>query len=78
MAMNPKMMMQAAQRIRLFHSQHPRFGMFLKDVGENAVRPGTIFEVKVTDPEGKEYISNIRLTAEDVETIQMAKSAGLQ
>ena len=34
--------------------------------------PGSIMEMKVTTPEGWEYITNIRLTQDDVETLRMA------
>ena len=72
MAVNPMEMMKMRQRLKLFTEQHPRFPAFVKQVKADALVPGTIMEMKVTTPEGREYITNIRLTPEDVETLHMA------
>ena len=47
-------------------------------VGANAVTEGTVFAVKVTTPDGKVLESNIKLTANDIETINMMKNANNQ
>ena len=73
MAFNPMDMFKIRERLRLFEEQHVRFPLFLRDVGEHAVQAGSVVEVKVTDPQGKEYISNIRLTPDDIETIEMIR-----
>ncbi len=44
---------------------------FLKDVGEHGFREGSVVEVKVTTPEGRDYITNMRVTRDDVETAQI-------
>ncbi len=75
MAVNPLEMMKMGERLRLFSQQHPRFGAFLKDVSEHAIAPGTIVEMKVTGPDGREYITNLRLTEDDMETLEMLKKA---
>lgn len=72
MAVNPMDMMKIGQRLKLFQEQHPKFPAFLAQVKENALMPGSIMEMKVTTPEGREYITNIRLTQDDVETLRMA------
>ena len=72
MAVNPMDMMKIGQRLKVFREQHPKFPAFLTQVKENALVPGTIMEMKVTTPEGREYITNIRLTQDDVETLRMA------
>ena len=69
MAVNPFELMKLKERLSIFEQQHSRFGLFMKDVGENAVRVGSVVEMKVTDPSGKQYITNIRLTEEDIETL---------
>ncbi len=75
MAINPLEFLKLKGRLELFHSQHPRFEAFLKDVHDNAIMPGTVLEMKATTPDGREYITNIRLTEDDVETINIAKNA---
>ncbi|MCC6095374.1 MAG: hypothetical protein LIV24_10215 [Eubacterium sp.] len=71
MAMNPMMLMKLKERLGIFQNQHPKFQMFLQAVGNQAIETGTIIEVKVTRPDGKEMVTNIRLTEEDVETARM-------
>ncbi len=66
--------MQLGGRLQTFNSQHPKFGAFLREAGPDAMREGSVLEMKVTSPEGQEYITNIRLTKEDIETIQMIRS----
>lgn len=74
MAMNPMEMMKLGERFRIFQSQHPRAIAFVQDVAANAIQEGTIMELKVTMPDGKERITNIKLTADDLETIRIMKN----
>ena len=74
MAMNPMEMMKLGERLRLFQSQHPRAIAFVQDVAANAIQEGTIMECKVTTPDGNERVTNIKLTAEDLETVQILKN----
>ena len=74
MAMNPKQLMQLAERWRIFNDQHPKVIDFVRDVGRNSVQPGVILELRVTNNEGRTTVTNIRLTEEDVETINILKS----
>ena len=74
MNMNPMLLMQLRQRLGLFQQDHPKVMPFLQAVGSNAVAEGTVFAVKVTTPDGKVLESNIKLTANDIETINMMKN----
>ena len=74
MAMNPAIMMKMMQRLNIFRTQHPKFQAFLGSVTQGAIREGSIIEIKVTDPDGGEYISNIKLTSDDIETVEMLKN----
>lgn len=73
MAMNPMEMMKLAGRLKIFQEQHPKALAFVRDVTQNAVREGSVIELKVTDPDGKDYVTNIRVTAEDMETAQILR-----
>ena len=73
MAFNPMELMKLKGRLDLFSQQHPRFPAFLKDIGDHAIEPGHIIEIKAVTPDGREYLSNIRLTQDDVETVQIAR-----
>ena len=78
MNMNPMLLMQHQQRLGLFQQDHPKVIPFFQAVGANAVTEGTVFAVKVTTPDGKVLESNIKLTANDIETINMMKIANNQ
>lgn len=50
-----------------FTQNHPKFAPFMQAVGREAVMDGTIIEVKVTSPAGKEYNTNMKITQSDLE-----------
>ena len=75
MAMNPIAMMQAAGRIKIFQEQHPKAIAFIQSISAGDLREGSIIELKVTTPEGKESVSNIKLTREDIETFNLFKNS---
>ncbi len=74
MAVNPMQFMQLADRLRIFRSQHPRVIDFIRDVGRNSLEPGVVMELRVTDNNGRTSVTNIRLTQEDMETIEIIKN----
>ncbi|MBE5961938.1 MAG: hypothetical protein E7256_11270 [Lachnospiraceae bacterium] len=53
-----------------FVQNHPKFPMFLQAINRGAIREGSIVEIKVTTPEGKEISSNVKVTASDIELFQ--------
>ena len=69
--MNPMALLQMKDRFEIFQQEHPKVLPFLNAVWANALQTGTVLELKVTTPEGKELTSNIRLTENDIETIRM-------
>jgi hypothetical protein len=71
MGFNPFEMKKYKERLDLFNAQHPKVGAFLAAVGSQGAEAGTVIEMKVTRPDGRELVSNIRLTEDDVETIHM-------
>ncbi len=72
--MNPMDLMQLGTRLQTFSRQHPKVGAFFREAGRDAIREDSVIEMKVTSPEGREYVTNIRLTADDVETIQIIRN----
>lgn len=76
MNMNPMLLMQMQQRFTQFQQDHPKVMPFFRAVGDNAVQEGTVFAIKVTTPDGRTLESNIKLTANDIETINMLKNSG--
>lgn len=54
------------------------FQMFLRAVSQDALVEGTIIEINVTTPEGKNYCTNVKLKADDMELFDSFKKyAGL-
>ena len=78
MNMNPMLLMQLQQRLGLFSQEHPKVLPFFRAIGDNAMQEGTIIDIKVTTPDGKTLESNIKLTANDIETAKMMKNMGNQ
>ncbi|GFI23819.1 hypothetical protein IMSAGC011_02609 [Lachnospiraceae bacterium] len=56
-----------------FTRNHPKFMPFMQAVGREAVTDGTIIEVKVTSPEGKEYNTNMKITQSDLDLFEQLK-----
>ncbi len=59
------------QRFRL---NHPKFPLFLNAVSQEALVEGSVIEITVTTPEGKNYCSNIKLKQDDLEMLDCLKS----
>lgn len=70
MAINPMALMKMKDRLKVFKQDHPKVGPFFQVLHDNAIMEGTVLELKATTPDGKEYVSNIRLTPNDVETLR--------
>lgn len=73
MAINPMKLMKLKDRYGIFKKQHPRVLNFLKDVNAHSLQAGTVVEMKITNAEGRESVCNMRLSPEDIETINMLK-----
>jgi len=73
MAINPMMMMQLKTSWDNFVQNHPKFPKFWKAAYHNGITEGTVIEFKVKAPDGKELMSNLKLTREDIELIEHLK-----
>lgn len=76
--MNPLKILELQNSWSQFKHRHPKFPSFLKAVSRHAILEGTILEIKVTDPDGKSYTSNLRLTKEDLELFKKASENSRQ
>lgn len=68
------MIQKLKSELDTFRSNHPKFPQFLKAVSRDALTEGTIVEINVTTPDGRNYCSNIKLKAEDMEFIDSLRS----
>ena len=76
MAMNPMALLKAKKSLVSFCGNHPRFPAFLQAVQTAGIKEGTIIEVSITTPEGKNMMTNVRITASDMQAFEDLK--GLQ
>ena len=74
MALNPMALLKMKDRLRVFNEEHPRVHPFFHMVREQGLPVGSVLEMKVKLPDGKEHVTNIRLTENDIETIRMISS----
>ena len=68
---NPMELLQLKERFDTFRTEHPKFLAFLGALKNHAVAEGSVMEIKVTTPAGDEYVSNIRMTQNDVEALRL-------
>jgi len=62
---NPAKLFKLKKAWDTFSQNHPKFPKFLKEVSKSAIEEGTLIEINVTTPEGKNISSNIRITKSD-------------
>lgn len=68
------MMQKIKSGIDRFRANHPKFPMFLNAVSQNALMEGSIIEINVTTPDGKNYCTNLKIKADDMEFINSLKN----
>ena len=57
-----------------FRRNHPKVPLFLNAVSQDALVEGTIIEINVTTPEGKNYCTNVKLKSSDLELMETLKN----
>ncbi len=73
MAINPAMMFKIKGAWDRFVQNHPKFPMFLRAASATGIKEGYIIEVKITDTDGKAICTNVKLTASDMDLIDIIK-----
>lgn len=66
MDMNPLKLMQLKGLWDRFLQAHPKLPLFAKAVFPSTLREGTLVEISITTAEGQNYVSNLKITAEDM------------
>ena len=78
MAINFNQMLKFQQiknKFKRCYQDHPKFKDFMNDVWrEQALKQDAVIEISITSPEGKNYCSNIKLNAADIEMFEQLKS----
>lgn len=70
---NPAAILQMMNLWSRFQQNHPKFPKFISAVMRNAIKEGSIIEIKVTTAEGESYDSNLKINAEDMEMIEQIR-----
>lgn len=67
--MNPMALMHFKPLFEKFRDRHPKFVQFFGYAGQS-LGEDALVEISVTDPEGKKIVTNMKITAEDLELYQ--------
>lgn len=67
---NPGMLLKLKQAQKTFEQNHPKFPMFLRAVGKDAMTEGTVIEINVTTADGRNLATNLKLQQSDIEFLQ--------
>lgn len=70
---NPMKLMQIKEMAERAMQNHRKLQPFFGAV-QRSLSEGSIIEIKVTAPDGKELCANIRVTAEDMELLREVES----
>lgn len=58
------------KHLEVFQKNHPRFQHFLNAVSRDALKEDSVIEINVTTPEGKKYVTNLKLKKNDLDFLQ--------
>ena len=72
--MNPMKLLQLQSAWKQFAENHPKFPLFINAMAKEGIKEDTIIEIKITTPEGRDYNANLKLTASDMELIEILKN----
>jgi hypothetical protein len=70
--MNPMAMMKIKSLMERFKENHPKVPMFFA-AAAGCVQEGSIIEISVQTPDGKNICTNMRVTADDLELMDAMK-----
>ncbi len=78
MNINPMAIMQLQSKFNTFKTEHPRVAPFFGALKDSSIQVGTVFDMKVTTPEGKEMQCNIKITQNDIDLFNTLMEMGNQ
>ena len=68
------MMQKIKSGMDRFRANNPKLPQILRAVSQDALVEGSIIEINVTTPEGKNYCTNVKLKADDMELFDSFKN----
>lgn len=70
MAFNPLKMMQFKNTWDGFTQRHPKFPQFMAAVQQHGIQAGSIIEVQINTPDGKNFTTNLKVSEEDIQALR--------
>lgn len=70
MAFNPMALMKIRKMWGRFNAAHPRLLPYVRALGNGYLEQGSVVEVNVTAPDGRNLRCNLRITEEDMELMK--------
>lgn len=68
--LNPLQLIEVKNLADRLRRNHPKFPAFLQAVMQKGISAGTVLELRVTEPDGNEYITNLRVNEDDLACIR--------
>lgn len=72
--LNPAVLFKIKGAWDTFSANHPKFPLFVKAVQQSGIKEDTIVEIAFVSPEGKRLETNLKLTASDMELMEILKN----
>ena len=72
--LNPAVLFKIKGAWDKFSENHPKFPLFIKAVQQSGIKEDTIVELAVITPEGKRLETNLKLSASDMELMEILKN----
>ena len=76
MAFNPMSLMKMKKMWERFNAAHPRLLPYFRALGDGYLEQGSVVEMNVTAPDGRNLKCNLRLTEEDLELMREISDLG--
>ena len=71
--MNPLQLMQFKKYWDEFTARHPKFPLYLNAVASHGITEGSVIEIQIKRPDGKEFSTNLKVAKEDMDLFQTLK-----
>ena len=70
MNINPLKLLELKNMRDQFAANHPKFPRFIEAVTREALVEGSVIEIQVAMPDGRKLVTNLKLTASDIQMLQ--------
>lgn len=71
---NPTKLLKIKSMWDTFKKNHPKFPYFLQAAAKDGLKEGNIVEISIKTTDGKELVTNIKLTESDIRLLEELKN----